>query len=66
MGDVKLTAGAGMFIGAADVPPAILTASLTGTIGGVAYLKLRGQRVSQIFPFAPFIAVCAAFFFFAD
>ncbi|WP_462137732.1 prepilin peptidase [Candidatus Mycalebacterium sp.] len=66
MGDVKLMVGAGAFIGAADVPSVIFAASITGAIGGIAYLKLRGQAVSQIFPFAPFIAVCSALFFFAD
>ncbi|QMU56206.1 MAG: hypothetical protein GKS04_03375 [Candidatus Mycalebacterium zealandia] len=64
MGDVKLMAGVGTFVGAADVPSVILVASITGAIGGVAYLKLYGRAVSQIFPFAPFIAVSSFLFFF--
>ncbi len=65
MGDVKLMAGIGAFVGPTDVLKVIFAASVVGAIGGFIYLKMRGQKSSRIFPFAPFIAVCAGYFFFA-
>ncbi len=65
MGDVKLMVGVGAFVGAGGALLTIFAASFIGAVAGFAYLKLRGKDLSQAFPFAPFIAVCAVFFFFA-
>ncbi len=65
MGDVKLMVGVGAFLGAGGALLTIFAASAAGAIGGFAYLKMSGKGVSQAFPFAPFIAVSAVFFFFA-
>jgi len=65
MGDVKLMTGVGAFVGAGGALLTILSASIIGTIGGFVCLKLRGEKLSETFPFAPFIAVSAVWFFFA-
>ena len=64
MGDVKLMTGVGAFIGFADAMAAIFVSSMIGAIGGFLYLKMSGEKLSQVFPFAPFIAIAAVFFFF--
>lgn len=65
MGDVKLMTGVGAFVGAGGALLTILAASIIGTVGGFVYLKLRDEGLAETFPFAPFIAVSAVWFFFA-
>lgn len=65
MGDAKLMVGVGAFTGVDGALLTIFASSVAGAVGGLAYLKLRGKGLSQVFPFAPFIAVSAVWSFFA-
>jgi len=62
MGDVKLAAVMGLFLGAA-VAPALLVALLTGVVLGVFVLARSGMREGRktAVPFGPFLAVGAVF-----
>src|ERR1700710_1442760 len=56
LGDVKLTATMGLFLGRA-VAPAILIALLAGSIVGLALIARHGQRARKMaIPFGPFLA----------
>jgi leader peptidase (prepilin peptidase)/N-methyltransferase len=56
LGDVKLTATMGLFLGRA-VAPALLIALLTGSIVGLALIARYGQRARKMaIPFGPFLA----------
>jgi leader peptidase (prepilin peptidase)/N-methyltransferase len=57
LGDVKLTATMGLFLGRA-VAPAILVALLAGSIVGLALIARHGQRARKTaIPFGPFLAL---------
>ena len=56
MGDAKLLAGLGACLGIQSLPYILLIASVSGLIGGYAWLKLHHQDHSHAFPFGPFIA----------
>jgi leader peptidase (prepilin peptidase)/N-methyltransferase len=58
MGDVKLVAVLGLYLGAAVVP-ALLVALLAGTAAGLAIALRRGLRAARTatIPFAPFLAL---------
>lgn len=57
LGDVKLAALMGLFLGR-DVAPAILVALLLGAVVGLAMIARRGAAArKQAIPFAPFLAV---------
>jgi leader peptidase (prepilin peptidase)/N-methyltransferase len=57
LGDVKLTATMGLFLGRA-VGPAILIALLAGSLVGVALLVRHGNRARKMaIPFGPFLAL---------
>ena len=56
MGDAKLLAGLGACLGIQSLPYILLIASVSGLIGGYAWLKLHQQDHSHAFPFGPFIA----------
>lgn len=57
MGDVKLTAVMGLFLGRA-VAPAILVALLTASIVGLALIARHGTRARKMaIPFGPFLAL---------
>jgi len=56
MGDAKLLAALGAWLGWAALPGILLIASITGVIGGMAYLKWHKQSARQAFPFGPFLA----------
>ena len=57
LGDVKLTATLGLFLGRA-VGPAILIALLAGSLVGVALLVRHGSRARKMaIPFGPFLAL---------
>lgn len=57
LGDVKLTATMGLFLGAA-VAPALLFALLAGSAVGLALIARHGQRARKMaIPFGPFLAL---------
>jgi len=56
MGDAKLLAGLGAWLGASALPMVLLVASLTGLIGGLIWLKWQRSQINQVFPFGPFLA----------
>jgi leader peptidase (prepilin peptidase)/N-methyltransferase len=60
MGDVKLAAMMGLFLGSA-VAPAILIALLAGTAAGIVVIARKGARAGRktAVPFGPFLAVGA-------
>jgi leader peptidase (prepilin peptidase)/N-methyltransferase len=60
MGDVKLMAMIGAFLGWQALPVTILVASATGTLTGVAFAVTRGEPVRKFpVPFGPFLALGA-------
>jgi leader peptidase (prepilin peptidase) / N-methyltransferase len=57
LGDVKLAATMGLFLGR-DVGPAILVALLAGSVVGLAMIARRGSAArKQAIPFGPFLAL---------
>jgi leader peptidase (prepilin peptidase)/N-methyltransferase len=57
LGDVKLAATMGLFLGRA-VAPAILAALLVGSIVGVALIARHGAAARKMaIPFGPFLAL---------
>lgn len=57
LGDVKLAATMGLFLGRA-VAPAILFALLAGSLGGLALIARHGARARKMaIPFGPFLAL---------
>jgi leader peptidase (prepilin peptidase) / N-methyltransferase len=57
LGDVKLTATMGLFLGSA-VAPAILVALLAGSLVGLALIARHGARARKMaIPFGPFLAL---------
>lgn len=57
LGDVKLTATMGLFLGAA-VAPALLAALLTGSLVGLALIWRHGSEARKMaLPFGPFLAL---------
>lgn len=57
MGDAKLLAAIGAFLGWESLPYILLISSCTGLIGGSIWLKVHHQDKTHIFPFGPFIAL---------
>ena len=57
MGDAKLLAGLGAWLGWSSLPAILLIASITGLIGGYIWLQLNHQNHRQAFPFGPFLAI---------
>lgn len=57
MGDAKLLAALGAWLGWDALPSILLIASVTGMLGGIIWLKLRGHHLRQAFPFGPFLAI---------
>lgn len=57
LGDVKLTATMGLFLGRA-VAPAVLVALLAGSVVGLAMIARHGSRARKMaIPFGPFLAL---------
>ena len=57
LGDVKLAATMGLFLGRA-VAPAILIALLAGSVVGLALIARHGARARKMaIPFGPFLAL---------
>ena len=57
MGDAKLLAALGGWLGWQPLPGILLTASLTGLIGGIIWLVWNKQNHRAAFPFGPFLAI---------
>ncbi|MBU3546589.1 A24 family peptidase [Polynucleobacter sp. MWH-Jannik1A5] len=57
MGDAKLLAALGAWLGWLALPNILLVASLTGLIGGIAWLQWNKQNRMSAFPFGPFLAI---------
>jgi leader peptidase (prepilin peptidase) / N-methyltransferase len=57
MGDAKLLAGMGAWLGLSSLPSILLIASLSGAIGGFIWLKYKNYQVNQVFPFGPFLVI---------
>ena len=57
MGDAKLLAALGAWLGWSALPSILLVASIAGLIGGIAWLKWRGHQLQQAFPFGPFLVI---------
>ena len=56
MGDAKLLAALGAWLGWTVLPSLLLIASFTGIIGGLIYLQWKQQNTRNAFPFGPFLA----------
>jgi leader peptidase (prepilin peptidase)/N-methyltransferase len=60
MGDVKLLAMIGAFLGWQALPVTVLVSSLTGSLVGVGYALVKGESVRKFpVPFGPFLALGA-------
>ena len=57
MGDAKLLAALGAWLGWQTLPGILLIASLTGLIGGLIWLIWNKQNHRAAFPFGPFLAI---------
>jgi prepilin signal peptidase PulO-like enzyme (type II secretory pathway) len=57
MGDAKLLAALGAWLGWSALPSILLIASLTGLVGGIIWLKWRKFQLQQAFPFGPFLVI---------
>jgi len=57
MGDAKLLAALGAWLGWFALPGILLMASLTGLIGGLIWLQWNKQNHRSAFPFGPFLAI---------
>lgn len=57
MGDAKLLAALGAWLGWQPLPSILLIASLTGLIGGLIWLAWNKQNHRAAFPFGPFLAI---------
>ena len=57
MGDAKLLAALGAWLGWSVLPSILLMASVMGVMGGIIWLKWRGHQLQQAFPFGPFLAI---------
>lgn len=57
MGDAKLLAALGAWLGWGALPSILLIASVTGIVGGLVWLQWRGHQLQQAFPFGPFLVI---------
>ncbi|SNX28980.1 leader peptidase (prepilin peptidase) / N-methyltransferase [Polynucleobacter meluiroseus] len=57
MGDAKLLAGLGAWLGWLALPRILFLASIIGLLGGILWLKLNKKNYKQAFPFGPFLAI---------
>jgi leader peptidase (prepilin peptidase) / N-methyltransferase len=57
MGDAKLLAALGAWLGWLALPSVLLIACLTGLIGGLLWLLWNKQNHRSAFPFGPFLAI---------
>mgnify|MGYP001430220774 CR=1 FL=1 len=64
MGDVKLLAMLGSFLGWKSIFPIVFLASLIGTVIGVPLMMARRQTGALALPFGPFLAFAATIYLF--
>ena len=64
LGDVKLLAMIGAFVGWKGVLFTLLASSVTGAVVMAAVLPLRGRGLRQAFPFGPFLCLAALVYVF--
>ena len=57
MGDAKLLAALGAWLGWLALPSILLMACLTGLIGGLIWLHWYAQNHRSAFPFGPFLSI---------
>ena len=57
MGDAKLLAALGAWLGYGALPGILFFASVIGLIGGIAWLKLNKRNSGAAFPFGPFLVI---------
>ena len=57
MGDAKLLAALGAWLGWSSLPGILLIASVSGLIGGMLWLKWNHRGYGHAFPFGPFLAI---------
>jgi leader peptidase (prepilin peptidase)/N-methyltransferase len=57
MGDAKLLAALGAWLGWHALPGILLIASLSGLLGGFIWLQWNKQNHRSAFPFGPFLAI---------
>lgn len=57
MGDAKLFAALGSWLGIAALPFILLIASLLGIIGGLLWLRQHKLSSGHAFPFGPFLVI---------
>lgn len=57
MGDAKLLAALGAWLGWSALPNILLISSVTGLLGGIVWLKWNQHKLGQAFPFGPFLAI---------
>ena len=64
MGDVKLLAMIGAFLGWQAVLPVVFLGSVAGTIVGVPFMLLKGKDGKLAIPFGPFLSLGALIYLF--
>jgi leader peptidase (prepilin peptidase)/N-methyltransferase len=64
MGDLKLLAMIGAFLGWQSILPIVFIASLAGTIIGVPLMLSKGANSKLALPFGPFLSLAAAVYLF--
>ena len=57
MGDAKLLAALGAWLGLAALVNILFLASIGGIVGGLVWLKIHQKSIRSAFPFGPFIAI---------
>ena len=57
MGDAKLLAALGAWLGWSSLLGILLIASVSGLIGGIVWLKWNQRGYGHAFPFGPFLAI---------
>ena len=57
MGDAKLLAALGSWLGIGSLPLILLVASILGIIGGLLWLRHHKLSSGHVFPFGPFLAI---------
>lgn len=57
MGDAKLLAALGAWLGVGALANILLISSILGILGGLFWLKWNRHKLNQAFPFGPFLAI---------
>lgn len=64
MGDVKLLAMIGAFLGLKAIPFALLFSSITGSLYGLILMKIKARGLRHAFAFGPFLCLAAVIYLF--